>query len=424
MSRLAPGSSLRNAFRFSQRGAVQLPRPPPFVRVSDLAERLVAGDRARGGADRFHRRARAASSGVGHHSPLSGEEELRNGSNRLGGLDPVSAASRQNICGSRRGHAVPGEHRRRLQAAECLRPAVPPRCAGASGPLGPAVAPAGGGGGGRARSGATQRGGGQRSRGRPRAFSGGGRAADAHHLVVRLVLRQNAARRDGVQDRGPAPLDGAQLLRRRDLDPRPQAGPGGHVQLAPRRPHTRGGGADAAVFDRPVGAPAEAPQPPIIPLLPPPRGGPSRVRAVLEDGSGRTDAQGQRVTEEGVVPAQDVRVPVGGGGAALPPLSIRGRCPAAIGCHLFTCVFVVVLFLFIFLFAADEILFKWEPSRSKLLREFWEDYALVMETLEENQVGNPSGCWLATSSSSQGRFFYLDCVLFFPFVDSRRPASS
>ncbi|XP_062422564.1 probable methyltransferase TARBP1 isoform X2 [Pungitius pungitius] len=35
---------------------------------------------------------------------------------------------------------------------------------------------------------------------------------------------------------------------------------------------------------------------------------------------------------------------------------------------------------------ADDILFKWEPSRSKLLREFWEDYALVMETLEENQI--------------------------------------
>ncbi|KAM4607139.1 putative methyltransferase TARBP1 [Polymixia lowei] len=34
----------------------------------------------------------------------------------------------------------------------------------------------------------------------------------------------------------------------------------------------------------------------------------------------------------------------------------------------------------------DEILFKWDPNRSKLLREFWEDYALVMETLEENQV--------------------------------------
>ncbi|XP_049927693.1 probable methyltransferase TARBP1 [Epinephelus moara] len=34
----------------------------------------------------------------------------------------------------------------------------------------------------------------------------------------------------------------------------------------------------------------------------------------------------------------------------------------------------------------DEILFKWAPNRSKLLREFWEDYALVMETLEENQV--------------------------------------
>ncbi|CAJ1067470.1 probable methyltransferase TARBP1 [Xyrichtys novacula] len=34
----------------------------------------------------------------------------------------------------------------------------------------------------------------------------------------------------------------------------------------------------------------------------------------------------------------------------------------------------------------DEILFKWSSNRSKLLREFWVDYALVMETLEENQV--------------------------------------
>ncbi|XP_065815574.1 probable methyltransferase TARBP1 isoform X2 [Labrus bergylta] len=34
----------------------------------------------------------------------------------------------------------------------------------------------------------------------------------------------------------------------------------------------------------------------------------------------------------------------------------------------------------------DEILFRWASNRSKLLKEFWEDYALVMETLEENQV--------------------------------------
>ncbi|XP_034465006.1 probable methyltransferase TARBP1 [Hippoglossus hippoglossus] len=36
--------------------------------------------------------------------------------------------------------------------------------------------------------------------------------------------------------------------------------------------------------------------------------------------------------------------------------------------------------------AEGEVLFKWAPSRSGLLKEFWEDYALVMETLEENQV--------------------------------------
>ncbi|XP_067379212.1 probable methyltransferase TARBP1 isoform X1 [Channa argus] len=34
----------------------------------------------------------------------------------------------------------------------------------------------------------------------------------------------------------------------------------------------------------------------------------------------------------------------------------------------------------------DETLFKWAANKSTLLREFWEDYALVMETLEENQI--------------------------------------
>ncbi|KAM6956325.1 putative methyltransferase TARBP1 [Aplochiton taeniatus] len=36
--------------------------------------------------------------------------------------------------------------------------------------------------------------------------------------------------------------------------------------------------------------------------------------------------------------------------------------------------------------ADENILFRWALERSKLLREFWEDYALVMETLEENQI--------------------------------------
>uniref|UniRef100_A0A3P8V522 tRNA (guanosine(18)-2'-O)-methyltransferase TARBP1 n=1 Tax=Cynoglossus semilaevis TaxID=244447 RepID=A0A3P8V522_CYNSE len=34
----------------------------------------------------------------------------------------------------------------------------------------------------------------------------------------------------------------------------------------------------------------------------------------------------------------------------------------------------------------ESALFKWAPGKGKLLREFWEDYVLVMETLEENQV--------------------------------------
>ncbi|XP_026133478.1 LOW QUALITY PROTEIN: probable methyltransferase TARBP1 [Carassius auratus] len=34
----------------------------------------------------------------------------------------------------------------------------------------------------------------------------------------------------------------------------------------------------------------------------------------------------------------------------------------------------------------DEILFRWSPEKKQSLREFWEDYALVLETLEENQI--------------------------------------
>nr|XP_054590012.1 probable methyltransferase TARBP1 isoform X2 [Nothobranchius furzeri] len=33
-----------------------------------------------------------------------------------------------------------------------------------------------------------------------------------------------------------------------------------------------------------------------------------------------------------------------------------------------------------------DMLFKWAADKSRLLREFWEDYVLVMETLEENQI--------------------------------------
>ncbi|CAG09449.1 unnamed protein product, partial [Tetraodon nigroviridis] len=36
--------------------------------------------------------------------------------------------------------------------------------------------------------------------------------------------------------------------------------------------------------------------------------------------------------------------------------------------------------------ADEELLFRWTPHRRRLLREFWEDFVLVMETLEENQV--------------------------------------
>ncbi|XP_055083217.1 probable methyltransferase TARBP1 [Periophthalmus magnuspinnatus] len=33
-----------------------------------------------------------------------------------------------------------------------------------------------------------------------------------------------------------------------------------------------------------------------------------------------------------------------------------------------------------------EVLFMWDSNNSQVLREFWEDFALVMETLEENQI--------------------------------------
>lgn len=46
----------------------------------------------------------------------------------------------------------------------------------------------------------------------------------------------------------------------------------------------------------------------------------------------------------------------------------------------------MVCFLTVLENAIGEILFRWAPDRSNLLKEFWEDYALVMETLEENQV--------------------------------------
>ena len=46
----------------------------------------------------------------------------------------------------------------------------------------------------------------------------------------------------------------------------------------------------------------------------------------------------------------------------------------------------MVCLLTVLVNATGEILFRWVPDRSKVLKEFWEDYALVMETLEENQV--------------------------------------
>lgn len=49
-----------------------------------------------------------------------------------------------------------------------------------------------------------------------------------------------------------------------------------------------------------------------------------------------------------------------------------------------TVFFVTVLGIF-----AGEILFRWSPDKSKLIRQFWEDYVLVLETLEENQVNSP-----------------------------------
>ncbi|XP_068424290.1 probable methyltransferase TARBP1 isoform X2 [Clinocottus analis] len=66
----------------------------------------------------------------------------------------------------------------------------------------------------------------------------------------------------------------------------------------------------------------------------------------------------------------------------------------------------------------DDILFKWAPSRSKLLREFWEDYALVMETLEENQIHvvrpvlNRIDTLIQTTvNDSQGQLFHPSWLL-------------
>lgn len=39
---------------------------------------------------------------------------------------------------------------------------------------------------------------------------------------------------------------------------------------------------------------------------------------------------------------------------------------------------------------AEALLFRWTPHRGTLLREFWKDFVLVMETLEENQVDRPA----------------------------------
>uniref|UniRef100_A0A669C9P9 tRNA (guanosine(18)-2'-O)-methyltransferase TARBP1 n=1 Tax=Oreochromis niloticus TaxID=8128 RepID=A0A669C9P9_ORENI len=64
----------------------------------------------------------------------------------------------------------------------------------------------------------------------------------------------------------------------------------------------------------------------------------------------------------------------------------------------------------------DENLFKWASSKNKLLREFWEDYVLVMETLEENQVGYPAPVFdlvvCVSNASGQGLFHpsWLLCV--------------
>uniref|UniRef100_A0A3Q3B3U0 tRNA (guanosine(18)-2'-O)-methyltransferase TARBP1 n=1 Tax=Kryptolebias marmoratus TaxID=37003 RepID=A0A3Q3B3U0_KRYMA len=44
------------------------------------------------------------------------------------------------------------------------------------------------------------------------------------------------------------------------------------------------------------------------------------------------------------------------------------------------------------------VLFRWAPDKSRLLREFWEDYVLVMETLEENQVRIKGRCAFLESS--------------------------
>lgn len=70
---------------------------------------------------------------------------------------------------------------------------------------------------------------------------------------------------------------------------------------------------------------------------------------------------------------------------------------------------------------ADEVLFRWAPNRSKLLREFWEDYMLVMETLEENQVENPpQDIWLAVSSYRIVMYSFVTWLFVCRFMSSGR----
>lgn len=67
-------------------------------------------------------------------------------------------------------------------------------------------------------------------------------------------------------------------------------------------------------------------------------------------------------------------------------------------------------------------MFRWTPHRRELLREFWADFVLVMETLEENQVEKPT----SLAGSSRSRQVTSPSAAFLTHVStgSRCPAGS
>lgn len=75
---------------------------------------------------------------------------------------------------------------------------------------------------------------------------------------------------------------------------------------------------------------------------------------------------------------------------------------------------LLFFFCFVSFFIAEELLFRWSPHRRKLLGEFWEDFVLVMETLEENQVGRKKNLRNGDEMESSLFFFLFFLMLVSP----------